>query len=247
MIFDSLGDRMKAYERAFDAAMPLRMPVVVRVDGRAFHTYTRGLARPFDERLMLAMDGVALALCRQIQGARLAYVQSDEVSVLVNNYESLESQAWFANRVQKTVSIAASIAASEMTARSVDVFGSVQPAQFDARVFVLPEAEFVNYFFWRQQDWTRNSIQMLARSLYSHRECHEKDQSELQEMCFQKGRNWNDLPTRLRRGRCAGRRHDLEHGPWMIDDEIPIWKGEGRAYVERAFFSPPETAMVAKP
>jgi tRNA(His) 5'-end guanylyltransferase len=240
-MFDSLGDRMKAYERSFDHAMPWRMPVVIRVDGRAFHTYTRGLERPFDRRLMLAMDGVALALCRDIQGARLAYVQSDEVSVLVNAYESLESQPWFGNRVQKTVSIAASIAAAEMTARSVDVFGEIRPAQFDARVFVLPEAEYVNYFLWRQQDWTRNSIQMLARSLYSHKECHEKDQGELQEMCWQKGQNWNDLPIQIRRGRCAVRRGEGERSHWAIDDEIPIWKNEGRAYVEQAFLSPATT------
>ena len=228
---DSLGDRMKGYEAASCYVLPLRLPVVIRVDGKAFHTWTRGMDRPFDQRLIAWMDMVALALCEEIQGAKLAYVQSDEVSVLVHNYARLETEAWFDNGLQKTVSVAASVAAASMTSNAGRI------THFDARAFVLPEAEVTNYFLWRQQDATRNSIQMLAQSLYSHKELHGKDQSALQEMCFQKGQNWNDLPTHLRRGRCALRdTFEVEGGlrhRWAIDFEIPIWKNEGRAYVER--------------
>src|SRR6185295_8112555 len=91
------------------------------------------------------------------------------------------------------------------TRESVDVFGYVRPAYFDARVFVLPESEVANYFIWRQQDATRNSIQMAAKSLYSQAELHGKNTSQLQDMIHAKGQNWNDLPAGLKRGRCAVR------------------------------------------
>lgn len=231
----ALGDRMKAYEAAADMALPLRLPVIVRVDGKAFHTYTAKLARPWDESLAAALDQVALALCENIQGARLAYAQSDEISVLVHNYARLATMPWLSNRVQKMASVAASIAGAVMTAESGKVFGETRLAFFDARAFVLPEAEVANYFLWRQRDAERNSIQMLAQSLYSHRELHKKNNVELQELCWQKGHNWNDLPAYWRRGRCAARVLDpinLRHR-WVLDREPPIWRGDGRNYIDR--------------
>lgn len=223
MKLDSLGDRMKRYERAHNVVMPPRMPLIIRVDGRAFHTWTRGCQRPFDERLMARMDRVAVELCKQVSGAQLAYVQSDEISLLVHNYKRHATQPFVDNRLQKLCSITAAVASAELTL----VAGRV--AHFDSRAFVLPESEVANYFLWRQQDATRNSIQMLARSLYSHRECEGKNQGALQEMCFQKGHNWNDLPTRQRRGRCIV----WNSNRWACDHEIPIFTGEGRAYIER--------------
>lgn len=240
MSHDSLGDRMKRHEQACRMVLPHRMPVIMRVDGRAFHTYTRGCKRPFDERLMLAMDAVALALVDDIQGAQLAYVQSDEISILIHNYKRHASQAWFDNQVQKMTSVAASIAGATMTARSVDVFDEMRPATFDARVFVLPEAEVCNYFIWRQQDAVRNSIQMLARSLYSHRECDRKNGAQLQEMCWQKGQNWNDLPAHHKRGRCVVRGEGPLAG-WTVDREPPTFS-ERRDYIERHLAVEPEAA-----
>lgn len=238
MTNDSLGDRMKGYEQAARVRLPMRMPVILRIDGRAFHTYTRDCDKPFDAKLMSAMDDVALRLCEEVQGAQIAYVQSDEISILVHNYKRLQSQAWFDNQVQKMVSVAASVAAAMMTALSYDVFGGYKLASFDARAFVLPEAEVCNYFVWRQQDATRNSIQMLARSLYSHAECVNKNQAALQEMCFAKGYNWNDLPVAMRRGRCVvpidfnirtgGHRQD----GWSLDLEPPIFT-QDRHYIEK--------------
>lgn len=236
-MFDALGERMKGYERACRTTLPLRLPVIVRVDGRSFHNYTRTLERPWDERLNECMDAVAVDLCEEMQGARLAYVQSDELSVLLHNYGTLETTAWFDNQVQKIASVAASIAAARMTIESDKLFGKCRIAHFDARVFVLPEAEVVNYFLWRQNDAARNSIQMLAQSLYSHKELHGKGQAELHEMCFAKGHNWGALSTRLKRGRCVERRvfevDGLVRHRWEVDNEIPIWKAEGREYVER--------------
>ncbi len=236
-MFDSLGDRMKRYEAPWVATLPPRMPVVVRVDGKAFHSYTRSLHRPFDDRFASAMDFVALDLCQEIQGATLAYVQSDEISVLVHTYRTFESQAWFGNEIQKIASVSAAVASARMTAESSGLFGETRLAHFDARCFVLPESEVTNYFLWRQNDAARNSIQMLARSLASHRECDGLGQSELQELSFQRGVNWNDLPTWQRRGRCAVRvafeRDGITRHGWEIDREIPIWKAEGREYIEK--------------
>lgn len=236
---DGLGDRMKGYEEAARTSLPRRLPVVIRVDGKAFHTFTRGLQRPFDPGFVDAMDEVALALCGEVEGAAFAYVQSDEVSVLVHNYRRLKTQPWFDNQVQKVVSVAASVAAAVMTSQWPRVFGAggARLAFFDARAFVLPEAEVANYFLWRQRDATRNSVQMLARSLYSHAACEDKDNAALQEMCFQKGQNWNDLPVHLRRGRCVSRVSEWREGEvarsrWSVDREPPVFSS-ARDYIER--------------
>jgi tRNA(His) guanylyltransferase len=240
---DSLGDRMKRYEVAARTSLSPRMPAIVRVDGKAFHTYTRGCARPFDRNLMDAMDSVAVRLCEQVQGAQMAYVQSDEVSILLHDYKRFASSAWFDKQVQKMASVAASLASSRMTRESVEVFGEVRECAFDARAFVLPESEVANYFIWRQQDATRNSIQMLARSLYSHRECHLKTCSDLQEMAHAKGANWNDLPTAQKRGRCVVRHPD---GRWYVDVDPPIFTA-ARDYIERHLAIEPETVATPPP
>lgn len=243
-MFDALGERMKGYERASRTTLPLRLPIIVRVDGRSFHNYTRSLERPFDERLLDVMNRAAVDLCTEMQGARLAYIQSDEISILLHNYAKLETTAWFDNQVQKIASVSASIAAARVTAESPALFNEVRIAHFDTRVFVLPEAEVTNYFLWRQNDAARNSIQMLAQSLYSQKQLHGKCQAELHEMCWQRGKNWNDLPTHLRRGRCCARVEAVVDGVtrhyWKIDNEIPIWKGDGRDYVERCLACEPD-------
>jgi tRNA(His) guanylyltransferase len=220
---DAIGDRMKRYEAATRGLIPHRQPTIIRVDGKAFHSYTRGLERPWSQRFADAMDRVAIELCDEIQTAVMAYVQSDEISVLLHPYRRYQSQPWFDGEVQKTVSVAASIAGATMTALSPSLFTAIRPAYFDARVFVVPnETEAANCFLWRQQDATRNSIQMLARSLYSHKQCDQKNGRELQEMCWQKGHNWNDVPAYWKRGRCVVRVDGIGGG-WIVDREIPIF------------------------
>jgi tRNA(His) guanylyltransferase len=238
-MLDSLGDRMKSYEAAHRIVLPRRLPIIVRVDGKGFHRWTRTCKRPFDDNLITVMNLAATALCNEIQGAKMAYVQSDEISVLLHGYETHESQPWFDNQLQKIVSVAAAVAAVNVSKYAPDNLGIREPALFDGRAFVLPEAEVANYFLWRQQDATRNSIQMLARSLASHKECDGLDTSELQELTFQRGQNWNDLATYLKRGRCVVRERFQQEGAerarWTLDNEIPIWKAEGREYIERFF------------
>lgn len=198
---DSLGDRMKQYEDAYRFKLSRRQPVIIRVDGRAFHTYTAKLPKPYSIKLMDAMDEVAKALLKQVAGAVAAYVQSDEISLLVIDYQSRDTQAWFDNNLQKMVAVAASIASAKMTALSPTLFGEVREATFDARAFILPKEEVENYFIWRQQDWNRNSIQMFARSLYSQKELHGKNQLALQDLIRAKGYDWNLLPSHHRDGR----------------------------------------------
>lgn len=232
---DALGDRQKAYERAFNQLLPRRMPVIIRCDGKAFHSVTRGCERPFDHNLMGLMDLTALRLCQEAQGVRLAYVQSDEISLFLHNYKRLQTEAWFNNGVQKMVSIAAATASAYFSAR----WG--KEVAFDARAFVLPEAEVCNYFIWRQQDATRNSIQMATRSLYSHKEVNNKDTSEMQEMLHAKGVNWNDYSIGCRRGRVVVRD---EGGNWTVV-EPPIFT-QDRNFIDRHLaveVDPPKEAV----
>lgn len=223
---DELGERMKnSYENRTRYYLPRRSNIVFRIDGKAFHTYTRGLEKPFDKALIEDMNQTAIALCSEIQGAKFAYVQSDEISVYVSDKDTLETQAWFDNNLQKMVSISSSIATAkfnkersnryhlwwnsmndddeyDMKERDALYKKYCTLALFDSRAFVIPEAEeVVNYFVWRQQDCTRNSIQSVAQSMYSQKELHGKHSGALQELIFQKGINWNDCDETLKRGR----------------------------------------------
>lgn len=238
---DSLGDRMKGYENVWRTEFPRRLPVMLRIDGKAFSSYTQGCERPWDPDVHEVMEITAIALCEEIQGVQIAYTQSDEISLLLHGYKRLQSQPWFDNNLQKMVSVAASVAGATFTAHSGRIWeGTIKPAYFDCRAYILPEHEVCNAFLWRQQDATRNSVQMLARSLFSHKECTGKNSSELQEMCFQKGSPWNELPTEYKRGRCIVREHyhvETANGPiertrWTVDREIPIFS-QDRNYIEK--------------
>jgi tRNA(His) 5'-end guanylyltransferase len=195
---DSLGDRMKSlYENRTRFQLSGRNYTLIRIDGKAFHTYTKGLVRPFDQQLIFDMDETACFLCKNIQGAKFAFVQSDEISILLTDFDSLTSQAWFDGNVQKMVSISASLATAK--------FNELRPgklAMFDSRVFQISDkVEVENYFIWRQQDCTRNSISSVAQSLYSPKQLHGKTTNDMQELIFQKGINWNDYDVKLKRGR----------------------------------------------
>ncbi len=234
----SLGDRMKHnYEKVFNIRLPRRMPIIMRLDGKAFHTLTRDFQKPFDDNFIGLMNYATGAVCEEIQGAQIAYIQSDEISILIHNYKRIASEAWFDNEIQKMCSVAASVAsvAFSLRAKEDNLLPTLARSMnvFDCRVFVIPEHEVCNYFIWRQQDWERKSIQMLASSLYSHNQLHKKNQKDMQEMCFQKGKNWNDLPTHLRRGRCVSK---VGHGNfpdhWRVDNYIPIFT-QDRMYIEQ--------------
>lgn len=197
----ALGDRMKRYEAATRFVLPQRTYAIVRVDGRAFHSYLRGAERPFDMAFMADMDAVAAALCAEIAGAVISYAHSDEVSVLVTDFGSVHTEAWFGGGVQKMASIAAARATAEL--------GSRRPGSplFDGRVFTIPSAvEVANYFIWRQRDAVRNSVSMAAQACFSHRRLHGLNGGQMQELLFaEAGINWNDYPDGAKRGRVCRR------------------------------------------
>lgn len=192
---DAIGNRMKTnYEHVYRLKLTRRTPVIIRLDGKAFHTLTRGCDKPFDELFNQAMVHTMERLCNDIQGARCAYTQSDEISILLTDFDTLRTEAWFDYNLQKIVSISAAIASVEFS------HAFCQQGLFDARAFNIPKEEVRNYFIWRQLDWIRNSISMLAQAHYSHKELHKKNQADMHEMLHKKGINWADLPDKWKNG-----------------------------------------------
>ena len=265
---DSLGDRMKRYEGVPKTALMRRNPVIIRIDGKAFHTFTRGFQRPFDNILIESMQETMKYLCENIQGCKLGYCQSDEISLLLTDYENINTAAWFDYEVQKMCSIAASMATmafnkffakevidglyaafnindTEWDERLQKIYHpKIDSAMFDARCFSIPKDEVCNYFIWRQNDCTRNSIQMVGQANFSHKELQKKSCDKIQDMLMlDKGINWNDFPTVQKRGSCCTKTgihtvvntktgEQKERLTWEIDTEIPIFT-QDRNYIKR--------------
>lgn len=165
-----LSDRMKKYEKVNRTFVMAKTPVIIRIDGKAFHTWTKGLEGPFDQLFYACMSNTAKELVNNIQGATIAYGQSDEISILLKDYATYDTDAWFGGNVQKIVSVASSIATGVFNSTAVKLgIDRDKLAFFDARVFALPEHEVVNYFIWRQQDFHRNSIQAVGQHYISHK------------------------------------------------------------------------------
>ena len=230
----SLGDRMKLYEKAYDYKLTQRTPVIMRLDGKAFHTFTRQFEKPYSQTLMIMMNETAKYLCENIQGAKIAYIQSDEITILIRYYDELNSEPWFNNEIQKMTSIGAAMASSFFTYRfGLEYFNTyrekVKPVQFDCRVFTIPEHDVCNNFIWRQQDWERNSIQMFGLSYFSQKELHKCSCKEIIRKCEEEKKvRWDELSTDLKRGRCIIKADDK----WIVDKEIPIFKDD-RDYIEK--------------
>ena len=282
-VHDDLGVRMKTfYEQIPKTKLMRRCPVAIRIDGKAFHTFTTGFHKPFDEVLIKSMQETMKYLCENIQGCVLAYTQSDEITLILVDYKKLTSSAWFDYEVQKICSIAASMATmafnkffadnvekeilsnSDKDGNVVDdnleiihinhVHSMRKGAMFDARCFNIPKEEVTNLVYWRQLDASRNSIQMVGQANFSHKELQNKSCNDIQDMLMtQKGINWNDLSTYQKRGSCCVRNKIViesdgvmataqlrdtskSENEWIIDTDIPIFKGEGREYIDRLVF-----------
>lgn len=254
---DSLGDRMKRYENVPKVNLVRRMPVIIRLDGKAFHTFTRGFAKPFDPVLMQTMNETMKYLCENIQGCVLGYTQSDEITLVLVDYQTLTSDAWFDNAVEKMCSIAASmatmafnnafrVAVDEWFVKECEKDDSTNfwklnetyakrkgTALFDARAFNIPKEEVMNCLVWRQQDATRNSIQAVGQSQFSHKQLMGKSCNQIQDMLFtERGINWNDYPVSCKRGTCCVKRFVdvksddgtmVQRKKWMLDSNIPIF------------------------
>lgn len=221
------------YEHRYKIKLPMRLPIIIRIDGKTFHTWTKkhDIKKPFDHDFMNIFNTTAIHTSYMIQGVQIAYLQSDEVSFLIHGYKSLDSQSWFDNNLQKLVSVSSSIFSScfNYLYESKDFYDL---AFFDSRAFVLPEEEVCNYFIWRQQDWSRNSLQMLARQFYSHKELNKKNSSDIHEMLHEKRVNWSNLSNKLKNGRCIVKDEILNKHIWIVDNEIPIFT-KNRNYIEK--------------
>ena len=168
-MYDSLGDRQKDYEAAYDSKIIRRTPVMVRVDGRSFHRVCKKLKKPYEPLLLEAMAHTMFFVVSEMAGAVFAYQQSDEITFVLRNDQSLDSEAWYGNRIQKIASITGSLAtlgfnnAIRELGTKLDLSGD---ALFDARVWGMPTiSEVVNNLIWRQQDCTRNSISGAAQAV----------------------------------------------------------------------------------
>lgn len=225
---DPMGDRIKNnYENAYRITLPKRMPLILRLDGKAFHTLLKEANKPFDRTVIDAMIKGAEAVMKEIGGStRFAYIQSDECTIAINNYMSLESEPWFDNNLQKICSVSASL----MSVAFSQEFGKT--AVFDCRAFVVPESEMNNTVLWRQFDASKNSISMYAQSMFNHKELHGKKSNEMQEMMFQNyGFNWDKAETWTKRGVIVKR---TEEG-LVTDWEIPKFS-EDKDYLENIFY-----------
>lgn len=260
MVADALGDRMKEYyENRSKSYLTRRTPVIIRIDGCHFHSFCRGLRKPYDPTFIKAMQLTTKDLCENIQGCKIGYVESDEISLLLTDYDTLRTEAWFDYSVQKICSVAASIAAmyfnkhwsklveefyeenvednwhedederyyNDVLKKKVELGG-----YFDARAFNLPESEIVNYFIWRQNDATRNSIQGLAQANFSQKQLQGLNNSQLQDKLHEeKNINWNDYSVVEKRGTCVKRNVIEGKSNWIIDTNIPIFT-QNRNYIE---------------
>ena len=228
-----LGDRMKQnYENRYRTYLTRRTPVIMRLDGKAFHTLTKGCERPFDDDLRGYMINAAMGVLQEVQGARCAYIQSDEINILITDYAKLTTEAWFDYNVQKMVSVAASVCSVAFS----KVFGA--SAHFDCRVFNIPAAEVCNYFIWRQKDWERNSLFMFANSLYSAKELHKKGASDIHDMLHDKGENWAYLPSYWKAGTLISQLSILGDKFWDYN-AAPIFT-ENRDVIERLLIAEEE-------
>lgn len=271
---DNLGDRMKTYENVTRTYLSRRIPVICRLDGKAFHSFTRGLKKPFDDILVKTMQDTMKYLCENIQGCVLGYTQSDEITLVLVDYQNQDSCAWFDNNIQKMVSVSASMATLafnrffynlvQKSKNHMPYYNSMYPmnerdrmyvealdraikrgAMFDSRVFTIPKEEVANCILWRQLDATRNSIQSVGQANFSHKQLQGKNCNEIQDMLMlEKGINWNDYPTTLKRGSCCikvpckineGTEQETVRSKWIIDNEIPIFT-QDKDYINKLVF-----------
>ena len=273
-INNEIGKRMKEYyENIPKTKLMRRAPVIIRIDGRAFHTFTRGFKRPFDDILIKSMQETMKYLCENIQGCVLGYTQSDEISLLLIDYKNLNSSAWFDYEIQKICSIAASMATMAFNksftknaeefmtdcASNYEMEGLCgkgteeyklcevyqkaieKGAIFDARCFNIPKEEVTNYFYWRQLDAIRNSIQMVGQAHFPHNILQYKTCEDIKDMLYVKDEIvWELLPTYKQRGSCCIKQdyiyENILRKQWVIDNNIPLFKEEGRDYIEKLIF-----------
>ena len=241
---DSLGDRFKAYEKCWDLTVPRRLPLIIRVDGRAFHSLK--LEKPFDTDFFNTMCSVAVYLCQEIQGSVFAYLQSDEISVVARDDVRLNSEPWVGKRLSKINSLSAALATSMFNHRADGLASRYGIRHFDSRAFCVPDLiEVINYMVWRQQDATRNSISMMAHAKFSHKSLQGVSSNGMLDRLREAGEPWEEIKTHFKRGvicrpvsyRGSFEGKIVERWKWEIDMETPIFTAE-RDYLENLYKLP---------
>lgn len=249
-----LDERMKKYEYVTRHYLMCRTPVIVRIDGKAFHTFTKGMKKPFDHIFMESIQDTMKYLCENVQGCVLGYCQSDEISLLLIDYDTLETSAWFDNNLSKIISITSSLASvyfnqqfyinlvdyrvKNYKSKNRDVeyenrlLANISSLPiFDARAFNLQKDEVNNYFVWRQQDAIKNAIQMVGRAYFTHKELENKNGKDIVDMLDNIGVNYHSFSTCEKRGTCCIK---TDKG-WNLDTEIPIFKDD-KDYIEKLIY-----------
>ena len=249
-----LDERMKKYEYVTRHYLMCRTPVIVRIDGKAFHTFTKGMKKPFDHIFMESMQDTMKYLCENVQGCVLGYCQSDEISLLLIDYDTLETSAWFDNNLSKLISITSSLASVYFNQqfyinlvdyrvknyksknRDVDyenrLLANISSLPiFDSRAFNLQKEEVNNYFVWRQQDAIKNAIQMIGRAYFNHKELENKNGKDIVGMLDNIKVNYHSYTTSEKRGTCCIK---TDKG-WNLDTEIPIFKDD-KDYIEKLIY-----------
>jgi tRNA(His) guanylyltransferase len=243
-----LGTRMvDNYESITNYKLPKRTFTIIRLDGRSFSKFCKRFKKPFDDDFVRMMNESAKYVAENAQGCKMAFVQSDEITLVLTDFDELTTKAWYDGRIQKICSISASLASTkflqllfdyEISKMDNDKLSKLDYDQikrevsklimnqklmeFDSRVYTVPPRdEVLNTVFWRQQDCTRNSVSMVAQSMYSHKELENKNNSQQQDLIHDKGDNWNNYPIGLKRGRVIVKRD----GKWVIE-EPPIFSQE---------------------
>jgi tRNA(His) 5'-end guanylyltransferase len=255
---------MKTYENAFSNKFPIKHPLILRLDGVHFHTNVKrwNCKKPFDPELIDAMQFTAKVLCESISGAKIAYVQSDEITILIRDDMDFGTMPWYDKKINKIMSVVAAKASNAFNYCYHQMRGDAwenedgemvyegktitlpDMAEFDCRGYILPENEINNAFLWRQNDCISNSVQMLGRAHFSHKELQRKSNDDIKSMLIKnRDTDWDELATECQRGACIIRkqfpkkipsRDDkglIMHGlfdtimvpAWTIDTEIPIF------------------------
>ena len=217
---DQLGTRMKTYEKAGHSCFIKQVPVIIRIDGKAFHTYTRGMKKPFDERISEAMWETTKYLCATMAGCKVGYTQSDEITLMFINDENTKSNPIYNNNKTKLESISASKATVRFNqvmlqflledmvkngATPQDISDTLimqkEWAEFDSRAFAIPKHEAINNFIWRQQDAVKNSISMVAQANFSHKSLQGLNGIDMKKrLQHENNIEWDALPTWQQRG-----------------------------------------------
>lgn len=242
MIKDSLGDRMKGYEAVPKNYLVRRVPVIIRIDGKAFHTFTRGCDKPFDKELQYCMTETVKYLCKNVQNCVLGYTQSDEITLVLLDDFKLNTSPYFDNQVEKICSVTASMATLAFNKAIYTLLQEKElsddkrefwnkklfKAEFDSRCFNVPDrSEVFNCLVWRQQDAIKNSITMLALSHFSHKDLQNKNGKEKITMLEEKGIRWNELDNIDKQGIVVKKVYYEKDGAtrskWEEDVNTPVF------------------------